>query len=107
MIGRLMTMTAHPGRGGELATALLQVARRLHGFPGCQIYLISQDTTDPDTVHVTEVWHDDASAQAALTTPPPAGAPTPADVLALLSAPPHRTDLTVLGGVGLPADDQP
>ena len=52
---------------------------------------------------LTEVWRDDASAQAALTAPPTADGPAPADVLALLSSPPHRTDLTVLGGVGLPA----
>ncbi|MEV7617642.1 antibiotic biosynthesis monooxygenase family protein [Streptomyces sp. NPDC089799] len=107
MIGRLMTMTAHAGRGGELAAVLLGVAERLHGFPGCEIYLISQDTADPDTVHVTEVWQDDASAQAALTALSPADGPAPADVLALLSTAPRRTDLTVLGGVGLPADDQP
>jgi hypothetical protein len=55
-------------------------------------------------VHVTEVWRDDASAQAALAAPRPANGPAPSDVLALLSAPPQRTDLTVLGGVGLPAD---
>jgi quinol monooxygenase YgiN len=102
MIGRLMTMTAHPGRGGELAAVLLRVAQRLHGFPGCEIYLISQDAADPDTVHVTEVWQDDASAQAALTAPPSADSPAPGDILALLASPPHRTDLTVLGGVGLP-----
>jgi len=108
MIGRLMTMTAHPGRGGELAAVLLSVAERLHGFPGCEIYLISQDTADPDTVHVTEVWQDEASAQAALAAPPRADGPDPAEVLALVSSPPHRTDLTVLGGVGLPtADGQP
>lgn len=107
MIGRLMTMTAHPGRGGELATVLLRVAERLRGFRGCEIYLISQDTADPDAVHVTEVWRDDASAQAALAAPPPADGPAPADVLALLAAPPEGTDLTVLGGVGLPADGQP
>ncbi|MFR9796711.1 putative quinol monooxygenase [Streptomyces sp. MS06] len=105
MIGRLMTMTAHPGRGGELAAVLLRVADRLHGFPGCEIYLISQDTADPDTVHVTEVWQDEASAQAALAATSRADGPDPADVLALLSSPPHRMDLTVLGGVGLPADD--
>ncbi|GIE88992.1 putative quinol monooxygenase [Actinoplanes regularis] len=107
MIGRLMTMTAHPGRGGELTDLLLRVAERLHGFPGCEIYLISQAATDPDTVHVTEVWRDDASAQAALAAPPPPDAPTPAEVLALVSAPPDRVDLTVLGGVGLPADGRP
>ncbi|MFF1544366.1 putative quinol monooxygenase [Streptomyces sp. NPDC058291] len=100
-------MTAHPGSGGALAALLLEVAERLRGFPGCEIYLISQDGTDPDTVHVTEVWRDDASAQAALAAPPPADGPTPADVLALLSAPPLRTDLTVLGGVGLLTDGRP
>ncbi|WP_327317082.1 putative quinol monooxygenase [Streptomyces sp. NBC_01235] len=105
MIGRLMTMTAHAGKGGELAAVLLRVAETLHGFPGCEIYLISQDAADPDTVHVTEVWRDEASAQAALAAPPRADGPDPADVLALLSSPPHRTDLTVLGGVGLPAAD--
>ncbi|MEV7977365.1 antibiotic biosynthesis monooxygenase family protein [Streptomyces sp. NPDC086519] len=105
MIGRLMAMTAHPGKGGELAAVLLEVAESLHGFPGCEIYLISQDTADPDTVHVTEVWQDEARAQAALAAPPRAGGPDPADVLALLASPPRRTDLTILGGVGLPTAD--
>ncbi|MBZ6290956.1 antibiotic biosynthesis monooxygenase [Streptomyces olivaceus] len=101
-------MTAHSGKGSELAAVLLRVAERLHGFPGCEIYLISQDAADPDTVHVTEVWQDESSAQAALAASSSADGPNPADVLALLSSPPHRTDLTVLGGVGLPtADGQP
>ena len=103
MIGRLMTMTAHAGRGRELAGVLLRVADQLRGFPGCEIYLISQDAADPDTVHVTEFWRDEASAQSALAAPPTTDGPAPADVLALLSSPPQRTDLTVLGGVGLPA----
>ncbi|MFE1045295.1 putative quinol monooxygenase [Streptomyces olivaceus] len=107
MIGRLMTMTTQPGRGGELADVLLKVAERLRGFSGCEIYLISQDTAAPDTVHVTEVWRDDASAQAALAAPPPADGLAPSDVLALLSAPPYRTDVTVLGGVGVPTDGLP
>ncbi|WP_030905274.1 putative quinol monooxygenase [Streptomyces sp. NRRL F-5126] len=107
MIGRLMTMSARPGRGGELAAVLLRVAETLRGFPGCEIYLIGQDAADPDTVRVTEVWRDEDSAKAALAAPPRAGGPgpgpgpDPADVLALLSSPPLRTDLAVLGGVGL------
>jgi hypothetical protein len=35
-IGRLMTMKAQPGRGGELAAALLDVAIGLREFPGCE-----------------------------------------------------------------------
>ncbi|WP_345044877.1 putative quinol monooxygenase [Streptomyces sannanensis] len=86
---------------------MLRVAERPRGFPGCEIYLISQDTADPDTVHVTEAWRDDAGAQAALAAPPPADGPAPADVLALLSAPPHRADLTVLNGVCVATDGRP
>jgi hypothetical protein len=51
-VGRLMTMKAQPGRGDELATALLDVATGLRDFPGCETYLISQDRTSPDTVYV-------------------------------------------------------
>jgi quinol monooxygenase YgiN len=100
MIGRLMTMTARPGRGDELAALMLKAAGSLSGFPGCQVYLISQDATDRDKVHVTEVWQDEAAAQAALTAEPTGDAPSPADALALMAGPPERTDLTVLGGVG-------
>lgn len=101
MIGRLMTMTARPGRGDELAALLLEVAESLHGFPGCEVYLIGQDAADRDKVHVTEVWQDEAAAQQALSSPPADDVPRPADVLALLAAPPERTDFTVLGGVGV------
>jgi quinol monooxygenase YgiN len=101
MIGRLMAMRARPGRGDELAATLLKVTDSLHDFPGCELYLISQDAENPDTVHITEVWRDDASAQAALTAPAPPGVPKPQDVLDLLDGPPQRTDLAVLGGVGL------
>jgi hypothetical protein len=55
---------------------------------------------------VTEVWRDEASAQATLAAPPPTDGPA-ADVLALLPASLHRTDLTVLGGVGVPTDGLP
>ncbi|WP_329614924.1 hypothetical protein OG244_18935 [Streptomyces brevispora] len=58
----------------------------MHGFPGCEIYLISQDAADPDTVHVTEVRQDEAGAQAALAAPSRADGPDAADVLALLAS---------------------
>jgi len=100
--GRLMKFTAHPGQGPELAALLLRVAESLRGFPGCEVYAIAQDAADPDVVRVIEVWHTDEAAQSALASPPKDGVPKPADVLALLAAPPERTDLTVLGGVGIP-----
>ncbi|MCW3844475.1 antibiotic biosynthesis monooxygenase [Micromonospora yasonensis] len=105
-IGRLMTMRAQPGRGTELADTLLRVAEGLRGFPGCELYLISRDHADPDTVRVTEVWSDEEAVQAALAAAPAAAgaAPSIADVLALLTGPPERIDVAPLGGVGLPGD---
>jgi quinol monooxygenase YgiN len=103
MISRLMSCTAHPGRGGELAELMRRVAEALRGFPGCELYVITREAEAPDRVHVFEVWQDDESAQAALTSAPDGSdTPSPADVMALLAAPPERIDLDVIGGVGLP-----
>ena len=102
MIGRLMKATAHPGRGNELTALMLRVAESLRDFPGCEIYTIAQDAADPDTVRIIEVWQSETAAQAALTATPTEAAPNPADVMALLTAPPERINLTIAGGVGLP-----
>jgi len=100
MFGRLMKMTAQPGRGGELADLLLRVTENLRGFPGCELYVIAQDAKDPDSVRVIEAWQDEESAQRALASDSGNG-PKPAEVIALLAGPPERADLDVLGGVGL------
>ncbi|GAB2825212.1 antibiotic biosynthesis monooxygenase [Actinocorallia aurea] len=99
-IGRIMTMQARPGRGEELANLLLKVAEGLQGFPGCELYAITREDADADTVRVIEVWRDAQAPEAALSAPS-TGGPSPADVLALLAGPPERVDLTVLGGAGL------
>ncbi|GAB2825313.1 hypothetical protein GCM10027176_32200 [Actinoallomurus bryophytorum] len=102
-VGRLMTMKAHPGRGNELAAALLTVAIGLREFPGCEIYLINQDQTSPDIVYVVEVWADEASANAALEAARAATstAVSITDVLAMLGDEPQRIDVVPHGGVGL------
>ena len=101
MMGRLMKLTAKPGQGGELSDLLLRVTEALRGFPGCEVYAIARDASDPDTVRVIEIWQDEESAQRALTSTPGVG-PKPADVIALLAGAPERVDLDVLAGVGLP-----
>jgi quinol monooxygenase YgiN len=102
-VGRLMTMTARPGRGNDLAAALVAVASGLRDFPGCEMYLISQDRADPDTVYVVEIWADEAAANAALDAARTATGDgvSMADVLAMLTGQPHRIDLVPLGGIGL------
>jgi quinol monooxygenase YgiN len=102
MIGRLMKATARPGRGPELSELMLRVAESLRGYPGCEVYAIAHDAEDPDTIRVIEVWQSEEAARSALTATPTEGTPRPADVMALLAAPPERIDLTVTGGVGLP-----
>ena len=103
-IGRLMTMKAQPGRGGELATALLDVAIGLREFPGCEVYLISRDRTSPDAVYAVEVSTDEAGANAVLQAAHATKTTRPSvtDVLAMLADQPQRIDFVPLGGVGPP-----
>lgn len=102
-VGRLMTMTAQPGRGDDLAAAMVSVAEGLRDFPGCEAYLINQDRADPDTVYIVEVWADESAANAALDAARTATGEgvSIADVLGMLSGQPHRVDLVPKGGVGL------
>ncbi|MFD6095748.1 putative quinol monooxygenase [Nocardiopsis flavescens] len=52
------TLTARPGKGGELVALLLTGLDE--GGPGasehCAVYLVSRSASDPDTVHVIEGW---------------------------------------------------
>jgi quinol monooxygenase YgiN len=99
-VGRLMSAKAVAGRGGELAVALLEVARGLRGFPGCEVYLVSRDRDDPDTVRVVEVWSDEAAVEASLAAAraDPSSAARMAEVLAMVDGPFQRVDVVPLGG---------
>jgi quinol monooxygenase YgiN len=94
-----MTMAAQVGGGPELADALLRVAAHLEDAPGCVLYAVAHDEGDPDTVRVIEVWADAASAEAALRRSGE-GRLEPAEILKLLTGPPDRINLVLLGGVG-------
>ena len=97
-----MTFTAKPGQGEQLASVMLQIAEALHGSMGCEIYAVTRESAQPDTVRVFEVWADLESADAALAT---AVATHPDidlnDLLGLLVEPPEQLDLDPLGGVGV------
>ena len=58
-------LTAVPGKRDELASILLEASRLVAKSKGCQIYVVSRDPSDPDSVCITEVWdsredHDDS-----------------------------------------------
>jgi quinol monooxygenase YgiN len=101
-VGRIVTFTAKPGRGEELASVMLQIAEGLRGSMGCELYVVSVDAAEPDKVRVIETWTDLKSADAALATT----VATHADVdlnelLDMLVEPPEQLDVNPLGGVGL------
>jgi quinol monooxygenase YgiN len=66
MVGKLV---AHPGRRGELLDLLMAATRELQGADGCELYVVSHDRDDLDTIWVYEAWRDEAAHRASLNMP--------------------------------------
>lgn len=49
-------LTAKPGNADQLSTILLQAAEAVSKTKGCKVYAISKDSTDPDSIWITEIW---------------------------------------------------
>ena len=62
-------LLAQPGQGEALRDILLQAAQGMEGMAGCLCYIVSTPQGQPDTVHVYEVWTDQAAHQASLALP--------------------------------------
>ncbi|WP_320671390.1 antibiotic biosynthesis monooxygenase [Patulibacter defluvii] len=100
-VARHVQFTARPGSGDQLAELLLEAAKGLRGTPGCDQYVVSRSSSDPDVILVDERWGSAAEleqAEAGLEDDPQV-----AKVLALLDPerPVQRVDAQPLGGVGL------
>ncbi|HEX3317816.1 MAG TPA: antibiotic biosynthesis monooxygenase family protein, partial [Solirubrobacteraceae bacterium] len=65
-VGRYAKMVAKPGRGEDLAAAMLRVAASLQDVPGCDLYVINRELDDPETIWVTELWRSQEDVDAAL-----------------------------------------
>jgi len=48
--------TAKPNHRDDLAKILIEASGLISYAPGCRLYLISQDDSDPDSVYVSEWW---------------------------------------------------
>ena len=48
-------LKAKSGRGDKLASCLLEASRLVSTAKGCQLYVVSVDKGDRDTVWITEV----------------------------------------------------
>ena len=66
MVGKLV---AQPGQGQELLELLIAATRELQGADGCELYVVSQDRDDLDTIWVFEAWRDEAAHRASLDLP--------------------------------------
>jgi quinol monooxygenase YgiN len=66
MVGKLV---AQPGRGQELLKLLIAATRELKSVDGCELYVVSQDRDNLETVWVFEAWRDEAAHRASLDMP--------------------------------------
>lgn len=62
-------LTATAGNGPALTELLLKAASAMEDVPGCLCYVVGNDASEPDAVHVWEVWTDADAHQASLELP--------------------------------------
>jgi quinol monooxygenase YgiN len=60
----VVTITAVPGKGGELAQAYAVRCAEARGEPGCEQFEIFQGVADPDRLTLLERWADKAALEA-------------------------------------------
>jgi quinol monooxygenase YgiN len=98
--GYIGSMRTKPGRRDEVVGILLLGADGLRGL-GCDLYAVCTDPADADVIWVTEVWdsadHHDTSLQL------PDVKAAIAAAMPMLTGEFTRQELTVVGGLGVPA----
>jgi quinol monooxygenase YgiN len=66
MVGKLV---AHPGRRDELVELLLSGVSEVKKADGCELYVVSREVDDRNTIWVVEAWRDEAAHRASLDMP--------------------------------------
>jgi quinol monooxygenase YgiN len=57
----VVSITAAPGKGDELASAFRQRCRDVMQEPGCQQFEVFQSVLNPDRLALLELWQDQAA----------------------------------------------
>jgi quinol monooxygenase YgiN len=57
----VVTMTAMPGKGSELAQAMRTRCTEVMQEPGCEQFEVFQSVLDPDKLTLLELWTDQAA----------------------------------------------
>ena len=63
MYGLIGKMTTAPGKRDEVIAILVGVAANM---PGCLSYIVAKDTSDVNSIWITEAWESQASHDASL-----------------------------------------
>ncbi|WP_188456434.1 putative quinol monooxygenase [Virgibacillus oceani] len=58
--------TAADGKRDTLVEILVEASKAMEEINECELYVVSIDNTDPDSVYVYEVWSDEKAHQASL-----------------------------------------
>lgn len=66
MYGLIGRIDATPGKRDKLIEILVETAT---GMPGCLSYIVAKDSTNENSIWVTEVWDTKASHEASLSLP--------------------------------------
>lgn len=66
MYGLIVKLTVVPGTREQMVAILKGSAANM---PGCISYVVAEDSADPNTLWVTEVWDSEASHNASLSLP--------------------------------------
>ncbi|MCH4269847.1 MAG: antibiotic biosynthesis monooxygenase [Brevundimonas sp.] len=97
MYGLIGEIKAQPGQRDALAAILLEGTAEM---PGCLNYVVARDSTDADTLWITEVWDSRDSHSASLQLPAVQAAI--AKGRPLIAGFGSRAETEPLGGAGLP-----
>lgn len=95
MYGLIGSFKATPGKRAELISILLA---NVGALPGCRSYVVAEDTADPDTLWITEVWDTQAAHKASLELPAVKAAI--AKAMPIIGAFGEHRELKVVGGHG-------
>jgi quinol monooxygenase YgiN len=92
------SLTAQPGKRGELVEILKRAANMVGQMQGCRLYLVTEDATDESLVVVFEMWEDKSSHDESLKDPHVRA--LIAEAMPILAGPPNGRELRVAGGFG-------
>lgn len=97
MTGKL---TAQPDVRSKLVVILKRAAELVGRLPGCFMYIVSEDLSNPTTVWVFEMWADKQAHDSSLQDERVRA--LIAEARPLLHGPPDGAELHVAGGHGIP-----